>query len=260
MTVFEGYKKDAFVIDGYADSALQTAIHSWNTKCQEDGDMFLIFVTGVNASETLDDANQRSNDYNDYLVNNLFCESATYDGVEYNSAEVLVYLAALTIGKGLKDSISNETTIFTSVKPKLSKANITNAIKNGTIVLYEDGGRVVVADDVNTYKIYTEDEGEAFGSNQTVMFMKTVHEDTSGQRFDYAGKVDGNDTGRTIALSALKQYFEEINKSGVIADDYKVYIDEDKQATAPADEMYWKWEVTHYKKLKKVFGTGIIKE
>lgn len=260
MTVFEGYKKDAFVIDGYADVALQTSIHAWNKKCQDDGDIFLIFVTGVNGSETLDDANQRSNDYNDYLVNNLFCGTGTYDGVEYNSAEVLVYLAALSIGKGLKESISNETTIFTSVTPKLSKAEITNAIKQGTIVLYDDGGKVVVADDVNTYKTYTEDEGEAFGNIQTVIFMKTVNEDTSSKRFEISGKVDGNDTGRTIALSALKQYFEEYNQSGIIADDYKVYIDEVKQAAAKPDEMYWNWEVTHYKKLKKVYGTGIVKE
>ena len=72
MTIFEGYEKDAFVIDRYADSALQAAIQTWNTQCKENGDIFLIFVTGVNNSETLDDANQRSNDYNDYLVNNLF--------------------------------------------------------------------------------------------------------------------------------------------------------------------------------------------
>lgn len=260
MTVFEGYKKDAFVIDGYADATLQTSIHTWNNKCQEDGDMFLIFVTGVNGSETLDDANQRSNDYNDYLVNNLFCGSATYEGVEYNSAEVLVYIAALAIGKGLKESISNETTIFTSVTPKLSKAEITSAIKNGTIVLYDDGGKIVVADDVNTYKTYKDEEGKAFGTIQTVLFMKTVNEDTSAKRFEYSGKVDGNDTGRTIVLSSLKQYFEELNKSGIIADDYKVYIDEVKQAAAEPDEMYWNWEVTHYKKLKKVYGTGIIKE
>lgn len=260
MTIFEGYEKDAFVIDRYADSALQAAIQTWNTQCKENGDIFLIFVTGVNNSETLDDANQRSNDYNDYLVNNLYLGTATYNGTTYNSAEVLVYIAALAIGKGLKESISNETTIFDSVTPKLSKTQITSAIKNGTIVLYEDGGRVVVADDVNTYKTYKDEAGKAFGTIQTVIFLKTVNEDTSAKRFEISGKADGNDTGRTIALSSLKKYFETLNNNGIIADDFVVKIDEEKQATAEADEMYWIWQVTHYKKLKRVYGTGIIAE
>ena len=260
MTIFEGYEKDAFVIDKYADASLQTSIQAWNTQCKENGDMFLIFVTGVNGDETLDDANQRSNDYNDYLVNNLFLKSATYNGVTYNSAEVLVYIAALSIGKGLKESICNETTIFDSVMPKLSKTQITSAIKNGTIVLYEDGGRVVVADDVNTYKIYKDEAGKAFGTIQTVIFLKTVNEDTSAKRFEISGKVDANDTGRTIALSSLKKYFETLDNNGIIADDFVVKIDEEKQATAEADEMYWIWQVTHYKKLKRVYGTGIIAE
>lgn len=260
MTVFEGYEKDAFVIDRHADSALQASIQTWNTECKENGDIFLIFVTGVNSSETLDDANQRSNDYNDYLVNNLYIETATYDKVTYNNAEVLVYIAALAIGKGLKESMSNETTIFDSVTPKLSRPQITSAIKNGTIVLYEDKGRVVVADDVNTYKTYKDEAGKAFGTIQTVIFMKTVHEDTSEKRFEISGKVDGNDTGRTIALSSLKKYFETLNTNGIIADDFEVKIDEERQAKAESDEMYWTWAVTHYKKLKRVYGTGIISE
>ena len=260
MTVFEGYEKDAFVIDKHADSTLQTAIQVWDTKCKENGDIFLIFVTGVNSSETLDDANQRSNDYNDYLVNNLFISTATYNGTTYNNAEVLVYIAALSIGKGLKESICNETTIFDSVTPKLSKPQITSAIKNGTIVLYEDGGRVVVADDVNTYKTYKDEAGKAFGTIQTVIFAKTVHEDTSVKRFEMCGKLDGNDTGRTIALASFKKYFETLNTAGVIADDFVVKIDEERQAKAEADEMYWIWEATHYKKLKRIYGTGIISE
>ena len=239
---------------------MQAAIQTWNTQCKENGDIFLIFVTGVNNSETLDDANQRSNDYNDYLVNNLYLGTATYNGTTYNSAEVLVYIAALAIGKGLKESMSNETTIFDSVTPKLSKTQITSAIKNGTIVLYEDGGRVVVADDVNTYKTYKDEAGKAFGTIQTVIFLKTVNEDTSAKRFEISGKADGNDTGRTIALSSLKKYFETLNNNGIIADDFVVKIDEEKQVTAEADEMYWIWQVTHYKKLKRVYGTGIIAE
>jgi hypothetical protein len=255
MNAFEGYGMDGFVLDGITDQSLQTSVKAWVIKNKAEGTNIIAYVGGLK-TDSLEQANSRSKEFNHEDVVNIFATSATYDGTEYSSAEVVVYIAALATGKGLKDSICNEVTIFEDILPRLSKTEIETALAAGTLVLAKDGNDVIVVDDVNTFKNYTDEKTEVFGSIRAVKFMNAVDGDTSIKRKEFVGKTPNDDTGKTLIICALKQYFETLADARVIKDDFTVEIDKELQAGAKSDEFFWKWDATYLDVIKRIYGTG----
>lgn len=255
MSTFEGYGMDGFVLDGITDQSLQISAKAWVIKNKQEGTNIIAFVGCAN-NDSLEQANSKSKEFNHEDVVNIFTTSATYDGVSYSSAEVAVYIAALATGKGLKDSICNEVTIFDDIQPRLKKSEIETALAVGTLVLAKDNNDVIVVDDVNTFKNYTDEKSEVFGTIRAVKFMNAVDGDTSIKRKDFLGKTTNDDTGRTLIICALKQYFETLFKAGVIAADFTVEIDKELQADAASDEFFWKWDAKYVDVIKRVYGTG----
>lgn len=258
MSTFEGYGIDGFTLDGITDSALQASVKAWVIKNKNEGVNIIAFVGGPK-EETLEQANSKSKEFNHEDVVNVFAH-ATYEGTKYNQSEVSVYIAALATGKGLKDSICNEVTIFDDVQPRLSKSEIEIALAAGTLVLIKDADEVVVVDDVNTLKNYPNDKSEVFGSIRAVKFMNAVDGDTSIKRKEFVGKVNNDDIGRTLIICALKQYFETLAKERVIAKDFTVEVDKELQSTAKADEFFWKWSAQYIDVMKRIYGTGYIRQ
>ena len=254
MSTFEGYGMDGFVFDGISDQSLQTSVKTWVIKNKQEGTNIIAFVGGL-SNESLEQANSKSKEFNHEDVVNVFGHGI-YDGIEYNQAEVAVYIAALATGKGLKDSICNEVTIFEDIQPRLSKTEIETAIAAGTLVLAKDNKDIIVVDDVNTFKNYTDEKSEVFGTIRAVKFMNAVDGDTSLKRKDFVGKTSNDDTGRTLILCALKQYFETLSDAGVIEKDFIVEIDKELQVDAASDEFFWKWDAKYIDVIKRIYGTG----
>lgn len=255
MSTFEGYGMDGFTLDGITDQSLQTSVKAWVIKNKVEGTNIIAFVGGP-SNDSLEQANSKSKEFNHEDVVNILATNATYDGISYTSSEVAVYIAALATGKGLKDSICNEVTIFEDIQPRLSKTEIETALAAGTLVLAKDAKDVIVVDDVNTFKNYTDEKSEVFGSIRAVKFMNAVDGDTSIKRKEFVGKIPNDDTGRTLIICALKQYFEELAKERVIEDDFTVEIDKDLQANAASDEFFWKWSAKYVDVIKRIYGTG----
>lgn len=256
MKAFEGYGMDGFTLDGVTDQSLQASVKAWVIKNKEEGTNIISFVGGPASNYTLVEANSRSKEFNHEDVVNVFATSATYDGVSYSSAEVAVYIAAIATGAGLKDSICNYVTIFDDIQPRLSKAEIETALAAGTLVLAKDADDVIVVDDVNTFKNYTDEKTEVFGTIRAIKFMNAVDGDTSLKRKDFVGKITNDDTGQALIISALKQYFETLFEAGVIKADFTVEIDKELQSIAASDEFFWKWDANYLDVVKKVYGTG----
>lgn len=254
MSTFEGYGMDGFVLDGITDQSLQTSVKAWIIKNKEDGNNIISFFGGV-SNETIEQANSKSKEFNHEDIVNVFGHGF-YEGNEYSQSEIAVYIAALATGTGLKDSICNAVTIFDDVQPRLSKSEIETALLAGTLVLAKDADEVIAVDDVNTFKNYTDEKGEVFGTIRVIKFMNAVDGDTSLKRKDYVGKIVNDDTGRTLIICALKQYFETLFNTGVIKSDFTVEIDKDLQATAASDEFFWKWDAVYLDVIKRVYGTG----
>ncbi|OOM72919.1 phage tail sheath protein [Clostridium puniceum] len=255
MSTFEGYGMDGFVLDGITDHPLQISVKAWVIKNKEEGTNIIAFVAGL-SNETLEQANSKSKEFNHEDIVNIFTTSATYDGVSYSGAEVAVYIAALATGKGLKDSICNEVTIFEDIQPRLKKSEIESALAAGTLVLTKDANDIIVVDDINTFKNYTDEKTEVFGTIRAIKFMNAVDGDTSSKRKEFVGKETNSDTGRTLILCALKQYFETLSDEGIIEKDFIVEVDKDLQTGAASDEFFWKWSAKYVDVIKRIYGTG----
>lgn len=255
MATFEGYGMDGFVLDGITDQSLQASVKTWIVKNKEEGTNIIAFVGGL-SNDSLEQTNSKSKEFNHEDIVNVFATSATYDGASYSSAEVAVYIAAIATGAGMKDSICNAVTIFDDIQPRLSKTEVETALAAGTLVLAKDAGDVIVVDDVNTFKNYTDEKTEVFGTIRAIKFMNAVDGDTSLKRKDFIGKTTNDDTGRTLIICALKQYFETLFNAGVIKADFTVEIDKQLQATAASDEFFWRWSAVYLDVIKRVYGTG----
>ncbi|NFO40783.1 phage tail sheath protein [Clostridium botulinum] len=256
MKAFESHGIDGFTLDGVTDVGLHTSVKTWVNECKKEGIDILAFVSS--SSESLSQANAKSKEYNDYLMHNIYLKTATYEGITYTAAEVAVYVAALALGKNLKESVCNEITIFDSVEPRLSRTEIESALESGTIVFDVIDNEVVIVDDVNTYKNYKNEKEEALGNIRAIGFIRTVNKQTAGAGKDYIGKISNDDTGHTVTLCGLKTFFETYQKLGIIAK-FNIETDEELQKNAQSDEFFWKWDAEYINVIKKIFGTGNLK-
>lgn len=254
---FKRQQIDGFVLDGVKDPALISSVKEWAETCKEEGLDVLVF--GATNEQSLDSANSVSKNYNSTLMHNGYAEKLIYDSVEYTIAEAMVYVAARALSTSLKESICNATTIFEDVQPRLTRSEITSAVEAGTIVFTVSNGNVVIVDDVNTYKNYENDNDKVLGNIRAIRFINTVNQSTSldGEE-NYVGKTSSDDTGHTLILNGIKNFFDVWKKLGIISS-YTVETDSELQATAESDEFFWKWDADYVNVTKRIYGTGNLK-
>lgn len=257
MAVFEGYTIDAFALDGISDASLQTTVKTWTNAQKENGNDFISFVGGSTAIDIVA-ANSKSKELNSANVVNVG-DSLYYEDVLYSPAEVAVYIAALSIGLGLKESICNMKTIFTNVKVKRSKIEIATALKAGTLVFSEENGEVKIVDDKNTFTEYSDEKGEFLGYIRAIRLINTVDRDTAISGNKYIGKTINDGIGQISVICSLKQYFETFAAERIIKEDFIVEVDSELQANAKDDEFFWKWNADYNNVMKRIYGTGYIK-
>ncbi|ASN68289.1 putative tail sheath protein [uncultured Caudovirales phage] len=256
MERFEGYKADGFCLDGITDESLHSTIKAWVQRNKTKGNNIIAFLGGK-VTDTIQQANTKSKEFNFEGIVNIGTKGV-YEGIKYTPAETACYIAALAIGKGLKESVCNERTIFEDVEPRLSKEEIEIALASGTLVLVQDDNDVIVVDDVNTLKKYNEEQNDTWGYIRGIKFMNAVDGDTALKRKEFIGKIPNNKTGQLVVICALKQYFEVLEKEGVI-EDFSVEVDTELQNIAKNDEFFWKWDAKYVNVMKRIYGTGYIR-
>ena len=256
MTTFESYKADGFCLDGITDEALQNTVKVWVEINKTKGNNIIAFL-GCKDTDTLEQANAKSRGFNFENIVNV-ATKGKYEGVTYTQAETACYIAALATGKRLKESICNEQTIFEDVEPRLNKEEVEIALASGTLVMVKEDDDVIVVDDVNTLKNYNEEQNETWGYIRGIKFMNAVDGDTSIKRKDFIGKITNGPTGQVVVICALKQYFEILEKEGVI-ENFNVEIDQELQAKAKNDEFFWRWDAKYVNVMKRIYGTGYVR-
>lgn len=257
MSIFEQYTVNVFTLDGVSDTALQASAQAWIDRNKSVG-YNVIGCFGGSSSTGVDAANAQSKTFNDECVVNVG-NGGIYKGVTYTPAESACYIAGIIAAATIKESICNKETIFEDVYPKLSKEQIEDCLKAGTLVFSGDqtSTNAIVVDDVNTLKSYGEDQSEALGYIRAVRFMHAVNADTTITKNDYIGKIPNGDLGQKVVLSALKKYFETLQNDEIIGE-FTVEVDTDLQQNAKDDEFYWKWSADYINVMKKIYGTGYI--
>ena len=113
------------------------------------------------------------------------------------------------------------------VLPRLTNAQIDEALSAGQILFFEEFGNVKVMSDINTLVSYTPEKGEEFSLNQVIRTLDTIANDVyKNFAMNYIGKVRNNENGRELLKAWIVGYLNEIQDNGGIqnfeADDVMV--------------------------------------
>ncbi|MGC6173294.1 phage tail sheath family protein [Lacrimispora sp. 38-1] len=101
--------------------------------------------------------------------------------------------------------------------PRLTSAEIDEALEKGQIVFFEEFGSVKIMSDINTLTSYTANKGEAFSLNQVIRTADTLTGDIyKNFSQNYVGKTQNNAAGRDLLKSWIVGYLNEIQANGGI--------------------------------------------
>lgn len=259
MSAFEARVFNSFTLDGVTDSSLQTSVKAWVERLRCEGKMVMAFVGGsAEDDQDIANANSRSASFNHEGMVNVGI-SAEIDEVWYTSGKVACYVCGKAAGQSLKESLTYAVTPFDDVSPRLTHSQVVSALQSGTLVLIHDGEKVIIEQGINTLTSLREGQNNSFKKIKTMKIMDAIETDTAKAAHDsYIGKVLNNEDGQVAVLSAIKNYFETLSPT-LIANDFIVEVDKEKQVYAGADEFYWKWSAKLIDSMEKIFGTGIIR-
>lgn len=102
------------------------------------------------------------------------------------------------------------------------------AIDNGQLVLVNDGEKIKIARGVNSLKTLTESKGSAFKKIKIVEAMGLMRRDIRDTwENNYAGKVINSYMNKVMFLGAVKIYFQEVAKLGMLDSSFNNTIEID---------------------------------
>lgn len=101
--------------------------------------------------------------------------------------------------------------------PKLTEQQASKAVQDGYLCFIDTFGSVKVCTDINTLTTFTPDKGEEFSKNRVMRVLMQFCNDVYRQfSLYYIGKVDNNETGRSLLKSWIVGYLNEIQANNGI--------------------------------------------
>ncbi|MDY0323733.1 MAG: phage tail sheath family protein [Candidatus Carbobacillus sp.] len=151
------------------------------------------------------------------------------DGTSLTTEQATAWVAGATAG-----AAANESLTYTAyddavdVVGALSDADTIKALQNGEFVFTKTkDGRVIVEQDINTFRSFTPDKGKDFRKNRVIRVLDTFAVDAKDifERY-YIGKVPNNDRGRSLFKAEVVSYLRQLEAveavRDVVADDIDV--------------------------------------
>ena len=151
------------------------------------------------------------------------------DGTTLTPEKASAWVAGATAGATV--SQSNTGKIYAGaidVVPRLSKTEMEAAIIAGKFIFKVDAAQnVTVVSDINSLITTTEAKGKQFKKNRVIRILDGINNDiVEIFESNYVGKVNNNDTGRSLLRATLVEYFNDLQRlsaiQNFIADDVTV--------------------------------------
>ena len=150
------------------------------------------------------------------------------DGSILNAKQVVWWLAGAEAGALYYQSLTYaQYPTAVSANPKLSNAQVEDAIRAGQIAFVDDWDIVRICTDINTKTTVTPTEGAEFKKNRVMrVVMQFCNDCYKNFTENYIGKVDNNDSGRALLRAWIIGYLNEMMANNGIqnfaADDVEV--------------------------------------
>jgi hypothetical protein len=158
------------------------------------------------------------------------------DGTKITSDKAVAFVAGATAGADINQSNTYSTYDGAiDVDARYTNTEIEAALKNGELVFTTNNGRVIIEQDINTLKTFTEDKNSDFRKNRVLRVLDGINRDVK-YLWDtrYAGDGDNNDDGRNLFkkdVIKLLESMQGINAlQNVVADDVEIMQGSDKDA------------------------------
>lgn len=104
-----------------------------------------------------------------------------------------------------------------SANPKLTDAQAESAVKTGMICFIDEFEHVKVCTDINTKITITQTEGAEYKKNRVIRVLNQICNDAYKQFSEnYIGKIDNNETGRSLFRGWLVGYLNEMQANNGI--------------------------------------------
>ena len=151
------------------------------------------------------------------IINNV-C-GAVINSVTFTAAEFVAIVAGMTAGANFNESNTAKVVEgATSIVGEMTDAQIKTALSAGKFVLSaSSSGRIKVEQDINSLHNYSSEQNYSFSKNRVIRTLdeigttvKETWEDT------YMGKVNNDESGRSLFRSDIIVYFNELMRLGAV--------------------------------------------
>lgn len=275
LTACETQEFNLLSLDGVADSAVHTSVASWIQRVRDNGKNVMAVLGGAAADDTAADAvskaTTRSAGFNHEGIVNVGV-GVILDGVNYSSAQVAPYVAALIGGQRLSEATTYAPTPFDDVTRKWTKDEQEAAVNGGVFLFIHDGKIVKPLKGINTLVTLRQGQNDVWKKIRAIRVMDAFNSDLLKAAEDnYIGKVNNTEDGRLALIDACKAYMRTMAKAGVIeaeegrtAYGFDVYLDPDYYGASATltplpDQVYLKWEARLTDVMEQIFSTFIVK-
>ncbi len=158
------------------------------------------------------------------------------NNVHVSNLEATAYVAALTASASYATSNTYaEYEGATNVDVRYSEKEIIDTIEDGEIVFVKNGQKVLVEQDINTLKTFTDDKNSDFRKNRVIRVMDGINNRIKAKWEEtYIGKTSNNEDGRNLFKKDVLNILETLQAEGalenVTVDDIEVSIGSSKDS------------------------------
>ena len=161
----------------------------------------------------------------DFSTDNIKVGTKTYTTAEY-CARIAGVLAGLPLNRSCTYYVLPEVESISEV------TNPDDQIRNGKLILINDGTQIKIARGVNSFCDDLDYKGEDFKKIKIVEAMDMIRDDirTTFEN-DFVGKVENSYDNKIIFIAAVNKYFKDLMQNGVLYDQYDNKAEIDIEAT-----------------------------
>lgn len=159
------------------------------------------------------------------------------DGTIMTSDKAVAFITGAAAGANVnKSNTYLEYPGAIDVDTKYTNREIEEALLNGEVIFTISNRRIVIEQDINTFKSFTSDKGKDYRKNRVV---RTLFEVNNGIRLlwetNYIGEGDNDEDGRNLFKKDIIKFLEKLQGIGavenVIPEDVEIERGQDKDST-----------------------------
>lgn len=200
LTAIEPYFFDVLIYDG-TTATVANAFTSFITRMNES--------VGRKCQLVLSGDSTTANSKYVIVVNNGV---KLNDGTSITAEKAVYWVGGVEAGANYNQSLTYaQYPNAVEALPKMSDVQLQAAVENGLLVFSDDFGIVKICTDINSKKTITPTEGAEFKKNRVMRVIMQFCNDTYEHFSKYfIGKVDNNDSGRSLLRQWIIGYLNEM--------------------------------------------------